>query len=165
MYLLLCHPRAWHFDGFVQERHNSIANSLKLCLSCTNPSIYTIAWQLRASKTLRQVDFFGATFSKVSMIYFKICQYLSVEHVKNWGYVDSVEPWNSICMAVRLVETLCQSQGLRLTIVTHVHHQYIFTGGLTTSSDQNLKTDGHHFAFCWTWPLCNHASLFFCVTS
>ena len=28
-----------HFDGSVQERHNSIANTLELCLSCTNPSI------------------------------------------------------------------------------------------------------------------------------
>ena len=27
-------------DGSVQERHNSIANALELCLSCTNPSIY-----------------------------------------------------------------------------------------------------------------------------
>ena len=24
-------------DGLVQERHNSIANTLELCLSCTNP--------------------------------------------------------------------------------------------------------------------------------
>ena len=28
-----------HIDGFVQERHNSIANALELHLSCTNPSI------------------------------------------------------------------------------------------------------------------------------
>ena len=28
-----------HFDGLVQERHNSIANTLELRLSCTNPSI------------------------------------------------------------------------------------------------------------------------------
>ena len=27
-----------HFDGLVQERHNSIANALELCLSCSNPS-------------------------------------------------------------------------------------------------------------------------------
>ena len=27
-----------HIDGLVQERHNSIANALELCLSCTNPS-------------------------------------------------------------------------------------------------------------------------------
>ena len=25
-----------HFDGLVQERQNSIANALELCLSCTN---------------------------------------------------------------------------------------------------------------------------------
>ena len=27
-----------HFDGLMQERRNSIANVLELCLSCTNPS-------------------------------------------------------------------------------------------------------------------------------
>ena len=29
-----------YFDGFKQERHNSITNALELRLSCTNPSIY-----------------------------------------------------------------------------------------------------------------------------
>ena len=29
----------FYFDGLVQERPNSIANALELCLSCTNPSI------------------------------------------------------------------------------------------------------------------------------
>ena len=29
-----------HIDGFVQERHNSIANAMELRLSCTNPSIF-----------------------------------------------------------------------------------------------------------------------------
>ena len=28
----------FHFDGLVQERHNSTANALELRLSCTNPS-------------------------------------------------------------------------------------------------------------------------------
>ena len=28
-----------HFDALVQERRNSIANALELCLSCSNPSI------------------------------------------------------------------------------------------------------------------------------
>ena len=28
----------YKFDGLVQERHNSIANALELCVSCTNPS-------------------------------------------------------------------------------------------------------------------------------
>ena len=27
----------WYVNGLVQERHNSIANALELCLSCTNP--------------------------------------------------------------------------------------------------------------------------------
>ena len=29
-----------HINGLVQERHNSIANTLELRLSCTDPSIY-----------------------------------------------------------------------------------------------------------------------------
>ena len=28
-----------YVDGLVQERRNSIANALELCLSCTNPSV------------------------------------------------------------------------------------------------------------------------------
>ena len=34
-----CHLQL-HIDGLMQERHNSIANALELCLSCTNPSIW-----------------------------------------------------------------------------------------------------------------------------
>ena len=30
-------------DGLGQERHNSIANALQLCLSCTNPSLWSSA--------------------------------------------------------------------------------------------------------------------------
>ena len=30
-----------NIDGLMQERRNSIANALELCLSCTNPSIYS----------------------------------------------------------------------------------------------------------------------------
>ena len=29
-----------HFDGLMQERGNSIANTLQLCFFCTNPSIF-----------------------------------------------------------------------------------------------------------------------------
>ena len=32
-----------HVDWLVQERLNSIANALELCLSCTNPSIWSYA--------------------------------------------------------------------------------------------------------------------------
>ena len=32
-----------YLDELVQERHNSIANALELCLSCTNPSIWVSA--------------------------------------------------------------------------------------------------------------------------
>ena len=36
--------KTFHIDGLVQERHNSIANALELCLSCTNSSI--LRWNL-----------------------------------------------------------------------------------------------------------------------
>ena len=31
-----------YFDGLVQERRNSNALAMELCLSCTNPSIYIV---------------------------------------------------------------------------------------------------------------------------
>ena len=31
-----------HVDGLVQERHNSIANALDLCLSCTIPLMWCV---------------------------------------------------------------------------------------------------------------------------
>ena len=31
----------FNIDGFLQERHNSIANALELRLTCTNPSMYS----------------------------------------------------------------------------------------------------------------------------
>ena len=35
-----------YIDGLVQEKRNSIANALEICLSCTNPSIQDKeAWQ------------------------------------------------------------------------------------------------------------------------
>ena len=37
--LEICLNRAVYIDGLVQERRNSIANTLELRLSCTNPSI------------------------------------------------------------------------------------------------------------------------------
>ena len=43
IYLCNLKPYSWkdslYIDGLVQERRNSIANALELCLSCTNPSI------------------------------------------------------------------------------------------------------------------------------
>ena len=32
----------WYINGLVQERYNSIANALELCLSCTNPANYAV---------------------------------------------------------------------------------------------------------------------------
>ena len=45
-YQMYCHLADLHpcpnIDGFVQEKHNSIANVLGLCLSCTNPLICNV---------------------------------------------------------------------------------------------------------------------------
>ena len=38
-----------HIDGLVQERRNSIADALELCLSCTNPSICNVHITLQPS--------------------------------------------------------------------------------------------------------------------
>ena len=32
-----------YINGLVQEQHDSTANELELCLSCTNPSIYMLS--------------------------------------------------------------------------------------------------------------------------
>ena len=52
-----------HIDGLVQEIHNSIANTLKLRLSCTNPLIYsgTSLWHGRVF--LHEVKFCMAVVS------------------------------------------------------------------------------------------------------
>ena len=39
-----------HIDGLVQKRHNSIANALELCISCTNPLLWGLWWQMQVSR-------------------------------------------------------------------------------------------------------------------
>ena len=39
----------FHIDGLVQERRNSIANALELRLSCPNPSIWNLAYDIYLS--------------------------------------------------------------------------------------------------------------------
>ena len=40
----------YHIDGLVQERHNSSALAVELCLSCTNPLIWA-SWSLNSPVT------------------------------------------------------------------------------------------------------------------
>ena len=47
-----------NLDGSLQERHNSIANALELCLSCTNPSIICFFWKKKATQRVRAFRFF-----------------------------------------------------------------------------------------------------------
>ena len=44
------HPRS-HIDDLVQEIHNSIANALELCLSCTKPSMWHHQATIRYAQT------------------------------------------------------------------------------------------------------------------
>ena len=48
-----------HVDGLMQERRNSIANTLELRLSCTNPSLYTCIYILLGytKQTLSESEF------------------------------------------------------------------------------------------------------------
>ena len=39
-----------HINGLVQERRNSIANTLELRLSCTNPSIFSDTFLIQTFK-------------------------------------------------------------------------------------------------------------------
>ena len=50
------HFQMWqrHFNGLVQERHNSSALAMELCLSCTNPSIF-------CPKLSEKFDYGGST--------------------------------------------------------------------------------------------------------
>ena len=43
------HGKNYHLDGLMQERRNSIANTLELCLSCTNPSLNWLMQERRIS--------------------------------------------------------------------------------------------------------------------
>ena len=49
----LIQNKQFHIDGLVQERHNSIANAMELCLSCTNPLICQ-AWMWRTNPLICQ---------------------------------------------------------------------------------------------------------------
>ena len=44
------HPRS-HIDDLVQERHNSVANALELCLSCTKPLMWHHQATIRYAQT------------------------------------------------------------------------------------------------------------------
>ena len=47
-----------HIDGLVQERHNSSALAMELCLSCINPSISSLS-EVACAKTLKGGDCLG----------------------------------------------------------------------------------------------------------
>ena len=60
----------WHLDGLVQERCNSIANTLELHLSCTNSSIWYSMWASVLSPVFVKVSAFiiFTLFFQISML-------------------------------------------------------------------------------------------------
>ena len=55
-----------HIDGLMQERRNSIANALELCLSCTNPSTCDVS----AVSTMKGNSYAGKTcFALIAHLY------------------------------------------------------------------------------------------------
>ena len=46
------HSANYNIDGLVQERHNSSALAMELCLSCTNPSILHVIYQSSFNLTI-----------------------------------------------------------------------------------------------------------------
>ena len=59
--LILCIK---HIGGLVQERHNSIANALELCLSCTNPSMLNASLVPRVRCACDVIQFWLDSFRK-----------------------------------------------------------------------------------------------------
>ena len=44
-----------HINGLVQERHNSRALAMELCLSCSNPLIYDFVLDFRSFQILATI--------------------------------------------------------------------------------------------------------------
>ena len=106
------------FDGLVQERRNSSALAVELCLSCTNPSICSaeICNQCQCS-TLKRLATFKDAFKLIFLSDLWISINLSWNFVEKvirmaYGWLgEKVEPWMvflcnkkcceaTICMAV-----------------------------------------------------------------
>ena len=53
-----------YVDKLVQERHNSIANALELCLSCTNPSMWYLefVWKFPWTNSKQKLKFLEPKF-------------------------------------------------------------------------------------------------------
>ena len=76
-----------HFDEFVQERRNSIAN---LCLSCTKPSIFFLPQELF---TTLYIGFLGLIFSS-----FLVYLAEKEKNPKKFGtYADALW-WGVVCI-------------------------------------------------------------------
>ena len=52
-----------HIDGLVQERHNSSALAMELCLSCTNPSIWRHLVNIGSAKSIICHQFYHGALS------------------------------------------------------------------------------------------------------
>ena len=77
-----------YIDGFMQERRNSIASALELCISFTNPSIYaSVNWVIIG----RDKFYLKHTVVKKSAKWWPCCSRLKV--LKETGWMSFIPSW------------------------------------------------------------------------
>ena len=103
VFVLVCPNYKWmkqHVDGLVQERSNSIANTLELHLSCTNPSLLPLKfdeifhWN---GNVIILVQFSSLTALQVTKKIFSSAAMMAIPSI--WNYV-SMHSWT--CKTVSL---------------------------------------------------------------
>ena len=82
-----------HFDGLLQERHNSCALAMELCLSCTNPSIW---WPMQFCKQIRTEQFYTIIISLIAQILIYVSSCLCVEMCQYHTRTPGCWPWSII---------------------------------------------------------------------
>ena len=60
-----------YIDGLMQERRNSNALAMELCLSCTNPSIYIIGIKVSSFKKIRSLSSIKLTSCLLKNFHYK----------------------------------------------------------------------------------------------
>ena len=97
-WLFRYHHMMIEIDGFVQERHKSIANALEWCLSCTNPLKMKIQWY----QSIRSNQYQACLFTVMTDICFvdDYDDYYGANCVttsyKRWALQSTISPnnWN-----------------------------------------------------------------------
>ena len=112
------------FDGLVQERHNSIANALKLCPSCTNPlkCSYFLTSLLRISITLHGMPFLKHIF-KLMKNMLQVAWFI----IRNADWLESDRrPAISTLRAEEWRALLLNVDGWDYNIIKHVYSLWLY---------------------------------------